>query len=228
MKILTIIPARGGSKGLPGKNILPLCGKPLICYAIDIARSVCSDEDICVSSDDQMIIKIVEEYGLRVPFVRPAEFASDTATTNDVLLHAVNFYKEQGKEYDVVLLLQPTSPLRTSEQIKEAVEFYDADCDMVVSVKKSHAASVMCHQNEQGWLVPTLTKAQRRQDAPDFFEYNGAIYVINVKSLMQKGLAGFNKERKYIMPEINSIDIDTKLDFDFCEHILNSHKELLK
>ena len=87
--ILVVIPARGGSKGLPGKNIKNLCGKPLIAYSIDVARAITIDDNICVSTDDQKIIDVVEKYGLHVPFVRPAELASDTASTNDVLLHAV-------------------------------------------------------------------------------------------------------------------------------------------
>ena len=92
--ILVVIPARGGSKGLPGKNIKNLCGKPLIAYSIDVARAITLDDNICVSTDDHKIIDVVEKYGLHVPFVRPAELASDTASTNDVLLHAVKFNRD--------------------------------------------------------------------------------------------------------------------------------------
>ena len=98
--ILVVIPARGGSKGLPGKNIKNLCGKPLIAYSIDVARAITIDDNICVSTDDQKIIDVVEKYGLHVPFVRPAELASDTASTNDVLLHAVKFYEDKGKKFN--------------------------------------------------------------------------------------------------------------------------------
>ena len=108
MKILVIIPARGGSKGIPHKNIKPLNGKPLIHYTIDEAREIVGDEDICVSTDDPEIIKCVEDYGLKVPFVRPEELATDTAGTYEVLLHALNFYEKQGRHYEVVLLLQNT------------------------------------------------------------------------------------------------------------------------
>src|SRR5574344_397852 len=124
MNILTIIPARGGSKGIPHKNIKPLNGKPLIYYTIDCARAICNDEDICVSTDDAEIISVVEQYGLKVPFVRPAELASDTAGTYEVLLHALDFYEKQGRHYDVVLLLQNTSPFRSSLHVKEALELY--------------------------------------------------------------------------------------------------------
>ena len=122
--ILVVIPARGGSKGLPGKNIKNLCGKPLIVYSIDVARAITIDDNICVSTDDQNIIDVVEIYGLHVPFVRPAELASDTASTNDVLLHAIKFYEDKGKKFNKILLLQPTSPLRTVEQVKEAISLY--------------------------------------------------------------------------------------------------------
>ena len=150
--ILVVIPARGGSKGLPGKNIKMLCGKPLIAYSIDVARAITSDENICVSTDDQHIIEVVESSGLKVPFVRPAELASDTASTNDVLLHAVKFYEDKGKKFNKILLLQPTSPLRTVEQVKEAITLFRNDIDMVVSVTKSHAPAVLCNDNDEGFV----------------------------------------------------------------------------
>lgn len=227
MNILAIIPARGGSKGLPGKNIRHLCGKPLICYAIDTARSLLQDSDICITTDDTSIIDIVKNYGLTVPFVRPAELASDTATTNDVLLHAVNFYKKQGKLYDAIVLLQPTTPLRENKHIKEAVALFHTDIDMVMGVKASHAATVLCHENTQGFLDVTLAcNSTRRQDAPTYYEVNGAIYVINTKSLIEKGMQCFNKRLKYVMPPENSIDIDTLFDFEIAEYVLS--KELVK
>ena len=112
MKTLVIIPARGGSKGIPHKNIRPLGGKPLICRAIDHARSVAADADICVSTDDPEIIRTVEDYGLHVPFVRPACLATDSCGTYEVLLHALDHYEQQGIHYDAIVLLQPTSPFR--------------------------------------------------------------------------------------------------------------------
>ena len=124
MKILVIIPARGGSKGIPHKNIKPLNGKPLIYYTIDCARAICDDADICVSTDDDEIIQVVEDYGLKVPFKRPAELATDTAGTYEVLLHALNYYEQQGRHYDVVMLLQNTSPFRAAEHVKEAITLY--------------------------------------------------------------------------------------------------------
>lgn len=219
--ILVVIPARGGSKGLPGKNIKMLCDKPLISYSIDVARAITSDENICVSTDDQKIINSVENYGLKVPFVRPAEFATDTATTNEVLLHALDFYEKQGKHFSKLLLLQPTSPLRKVYEVKEAIDLYRDDLDMVVSVTKSHAPAVLCNDNEQGFLELVYNKnATGRQSLPTFYEFNGAIYVINTKSLREKGLSRFTKRLKYVMPKESSVDIDDIWDFMLIESII--------
>lgn len=225
MKILVIIPARGGSKGLPGKNIKDLCGKPLIGYSIDVAREITSDENICVSTDDQKIIDTVEKYGLKVPFVRPSEFATDSATTNDVLLHALSYFERIGRNYEVILLLQPTSPLRTVEQVKDAMSMYRKDIDMVVSVSKSHAPAVLCEENDEGFVEPVFNKkALGRQNLPTLYEFNGAIYVINVSALKEKGLSGFTKRVKYVMPKEFSVDIDDIYDFMMIETMIKTQR----
>lgn len=227
MKILYVIPARGGSKGIPHKNIKPLNGKPLIYYSIDIARQLTTDDNICVSTDDDKIIEVVEYYGLKVPFKRPAQLATDTATTNDVLLHAVSFYENSGVYYDVLVLLQPTSPLRQIVQVKDALSLFDEDLDMVVSVKESHSASVICSENEIGFLEFTLNKeGLRRQDLQTYYEYNGAIYVINIDRLKKIGLSGFSNKKKYIMDELSSFDIDTPNDWFITEYIIKNLSEL--
>jgi len=223
--ILVVIPARGGSKGLPGKNIKDLCGKPLIAYSIDVARAITSDENICVSTDNQKIIEVVESYGLHVPFIRPSELATDAATTNDVLLHAVSYYEGLGKFYSIILLLQPTSPLRTLNQVKDAIALYRDDIDMVVSVSESHAPAVLCNDNENGFVELIYNKnADSRQTLPVFYEFNGAIYVINVNSLKEKGLGGFDKRIKYVMPKESSIDIDDLYDFMLVSSIIYNSK----
>lgn len=223
MKILVIIPARGGSKGIPHKNIKPLNGKPLIHYTIDEAREIVGDDDICVSTDDPEIIQCVEEYELKVPFIRPAELATDTAGTYEVLLHALNFYEQQGKQYDVVLLLQNTSPFRTVRQIKEALALYQSDIDMVVSVKECSANPYysVFEENQEGYL--SICKGDgnifRRQDAPKVYEYNGAIYVINPQSLKAMPLNRFTRRIKYVMDEQTSLDLDTMNDWKMAELI---------
>lgn len=225
MKILVIIPARGGSKGIPHKNIKPLAGKPLIHYTIDVARQIVANEDICVSTDDPEIIQCVEDYGLKVPFVRPSELATDTAGTYEVLLHALKYYEQQGKTYDVVILLQNTSPFRTSEQVKEALALYNSNLDMVVSVKECSANPYYCvfEENTEGFL--NICKGNgnitRRQDAPKVYEYNGAIYVINPKSLKEMPLYKFTKRIKYVMDEKSSLDLDTMNDWHMAELLIS-------
>ena len=224
MKPFVIIPARGGSKGIPHKNIKPLAGRPLIYYTIDVARQIVDDEDICVSTDDADIIRCVKDYGLRVPFVRPAELSTDTAGTYEVLLHAYDFYEQQGKHYDTVILLQNTSPFRTAEHVKEAMKLYRDGVDMVVSVKKCSANPYYCvfEENKEGWLHVckgdgTIT---RRQDAPIVYEYNGAIYIINADTMKKMPIHAFPHRLKYVMDEESSLDLDTMLDWKIAESII--------
>ena len=224
--ILVVIPARGGSKGLPGKNIKMLCGKPLIAYSIDVARAFADDKNICVSTDSEEIKQVVEQYGLKVPFLRPDYLATDRGTSDDVLIHAVNYYREQyGRTFKKLLLLQPTSPLRTKEDVEGAIRLYRDDIDMVVSVIKSHAPAVLCQDDEQGYVQLTYNKkALGRQQLPDMYEFNGAVYVMSVDALLEKKMAGFTKIVKYVMSKEHSIDIDDIYDFLQVESILKYSK----
>lgn len=222
--VLVIIPARGGSKGIPKKNIKELCGKPLIYYSIDIARNITSDDNICVSTDSDEIIDCVEKYGLKVPFKRPDELATDYVGTNEVLLHALKFYENKGKKIDTILLLQPTSPFRKIQHIIEAYKLYSDKLDMVVSVKETAANPYYnCfEEDENGYLVISKGdgKLERRQDAPKAFEYNGSIYIINPKSLVEKGMSCMTRVGKYEMDALYSIDLDTMFDWKLAELML--------
>lgn len=224
MKPLVIIPARGGSKGIPHKNIKLLGGKPLICRAIDNARSVAPDTDICVSTDDSEIIQVVEDYGLKVPFIRPAELAADNSGTYEVLLHALSFYEQQGRTYDTIILLQPTSPFRRDEDISEALKLYSPDIDMVVSVTEARANPYYnCFEtNSDGFLHVSKGDGKyiSRQDAPKAWEYNGAIYIINPQSLKRESLGEFKRRRMYEMDELHSLDLDTPLDWRIAELLI--------
>ncbi len=221
MKILVIIPARGGSKGIPHKNIKPFNGKPLIYYTIDCARAICGDADICVSTDDDEIIQVVEDYGLKVPFKRPAELATDTAGTYEVLLHALNYYEQQGRYYDVVMLLQNTSPFRTAEHVKEAIKLYSTDVDMVVSVKECPANPYYCvfEEDANGFLHVCKGDGNifRRQDAPKVYEYNGAIYIMNAETLKTTHMHKMQKRVKFVMDDASSFDLDTMWDWQMAE-----------
>ena len=190
-------------------------------YSLDVARAFADDEHICVSTDSKEIKQVVENYGLQVPFLRPDYLATDTATSNDVLVHAVNFYKEQGIEYKRLVLLQPTSPLRSVEDVVGALAMYSDDIDMVVSVTKSHAPAVLCNDDENGYVQLVYNKATTgRQQLQEMYEFNGAIYVINVHSLLEKGIVGFTKKVKYVMSKEHSVDIDDIIDFKLVETII--------
>ena len=224
MKPLVIIPARGGSKGIPHKNIKLLGGKPLICRAIDNARAVAPDSDICVSTDDSEIIQVVEDYGLKVPFIRPTELAADNSGTYEVLLRALSFYEQQGRTYDTIILLQPTSPFRRDEDISEALKLYSPDVGMVVSVTEARANPYYnCFETDSDGFLHVSKgdgKYIRRQDAPKAWEYNGAIYIINPQSLKRKSLGEFKRRRMYEMDELHSLDLDTPLDWRIAELLI--------
>lgn len=225
MEVLVVIPARGGSKGIPYKNIKPLAGKPLICYSIDVARQFTTDDNICVTTDDDKIIEVVENYGLKVPFKRPDYLATDTCGSNEVIQHAWKFFADKGKHYDAVLLLQPTSPFRKVEFLKEAVALYDESIDMVTSVKPSACNPYYDGFEEDSDGLLYVSKGDgtiaRRQDAPNVWQQNGSIYVINPVSLMEKGLGGFTKIRKYEMEEYYSVDIDNPFDWKVAELVIS-------
>ena len=225
MKYLVVIPARGGSKGTPHKNIKLLGGKPLIYYSIDVALQFTTDENICVTTDDVEIVSVVEQHGLKVPFVRPAELAIDTCGSSEVIQHAYQFFAAKGIQYDAIVLLQPTSPFRKVEFIKEAVALYDESIDMVTSVRSAPCNPYYDGFEENANGLLQISKGDgtitRRQEAPRVWQQNGSIYVINPKSLIEKGMGGFTKIRKYTMPELYSVDIDNPFDWKVAELVLS-------
>lgn len=169
-------------------------------------------------------MKCVEDYGLKVPFKRPAELASDTAGSYEVILHAVRYYEALGRLYDNIVLLQPTSPFRTKEDVEMCLSKYDSECDMVVSVKSaaSNPYYDIFEEDADGNLVISKGdgKITRRQDAPKCYEYNGAVYVINVKSLKSRHMSDFKKIKFCEMSEIHSVDLDTMLDWKYAELLI--------
>ena len=224
MKPLFVIPARGGSKGIPGKNIKPLGGKPLIAYSVEVARQLAPDSDICVSTDDPAIADVVREMGLEVPFMRPDYLATDHCGTYEVLLHAVQFYENLGRNYDTLVLLQPTSPLRTALDVRRCLEAYSPDVDMVVTVVEAASNPYYnCYETDaEGFLHISKGDGSyvRRQDAPKAWEYNGAVYVINIDRLKQMPLSRFPRRRMVEMERSRSIDLDTPLDWLVAEAVV--------
>lgn len=227
MNTIFIIPARGGSKGVPGKNIKPLNGIPLVYYSIDMARKFAIDKNICLSTDDPNIInKIYAEKKLIIPFTRPAELATDTAGTYEVLIHGIDFYENQNKlKYDTLVLLQPTSPFRTAADVKNALNIFDkTKHDMVASVCESKANPyfTLFEEDNEGFLAQSKKSIfTRRQDCPKVYEYNGAVYIINVESLKKMNINEFSRIKKSVMKKENSLDIDTPLDWEIAEFLIN-------
>ncbi|WP_339625069.1 acylneuraminate cytidylyltransferase family protein [uncultured Winogradskyella sp.] len=225
MNYLVIITARGGSKGIPKKNIKLLNGKPLIQYSIDIAKSISHLDDICFTTDNDDIIKVAETCGLNITFKRPEVLATDTANSRDVMLHALEHYETlRNKTYDAIVLLQPTSPFRTIDQVKNCIDLYNNDLDMVVSVKAASANPYYNLYEETNGFLESSKKGNftRRQDCPDVWEFNGAIYVINTTALRAQPMSDFSKVKKFEMSEETSIDIDTPLDWKIAEfHLQN-------
>lgn len=223
-KVLAIITARGGSKRLPNKNTLELNGKPLIAWSITTAFESKYIDTLIVSTDSQQIAKISKQYGAEIPFIRPAKLASDTATSIDVIVHAIEFLKKRGEGFDYIILLQPTSPLRVSEDIERSFEMIDAETKCIVSVCKSEHPPLWSNTlpedlSMKDFLSPKINNI-RSQDLPEYYRLNGAVYISEINYLlMNNGFFG-DKTKAFIMPQERSVDIDSKIDFDLCNIIL--------
>jgi N-acylneuraminate cytidylyltransferase len=220
---IVIIPARKGSKGIPNKNKKILNGKPLIEYTIDVAKSIFPVEIICISTDDEEIQEIGLRNGLDIPNLRPDFLSDDKASARNVILHEV---AQSGREIETIVYLQPTSPLRTIENLNDALKQYDGlNMDMLVSVNLSKANPYfnLFEENENFNLV--LSKnylSLSRQESPEVFQFNGAIYIINYKSILNQEISLFERIRKFVMKPENSIDIDDELDWLMAETILKT------
>ncbi len=224
---LVVIPARGGSKGILDKNIKKLSGKPLILYTVEVARKLFSDSEIVVSTDSQRIKEIIEKCGLKVPFLRPPSLSTDLTPMNDVILHALDYFERSFKTPHKIILLQPTSPLRDQNHLKGAIELFNDEIDLLVSVKKtdSNPYYVQFEENNKGFLEKSKDGVfYRRQDCPDVWELNGAIYIYNTNSVKNFGLKNLKKIKKFIMDDKSSIDIDSQIDFDLAELLINRLK----
>ena len=225
MNPLVIIPARGGSKGIPGKNIKPLCGRPLIAYAIDAARAAAPDSHIILSTDSSEIARVAEESeGLAVPHTRPEALGGDSVGSREVMLDVMDWADREGIAYDCVLLLQPTSPLRTADDVRRTLEAYTPECDMAVTVCPAAANPYYdCFETTpEGYLHVAKGEGliTRRQDAPEAWQMNGAVYAINPASLRQMPLGAFPRRKPVAMPRERSADLDTPLDWIIAETLI--------
>jgi len=224
---LAIIPARAGSKRLPDKNILTLSGKPLIAWTIEAGLKSKHLDEVMVSTDGKKIMEISKKYGAEIPFQRPAYLADDNATSIDVVIHTINFYKNDLKrKFDYIVLLQPTSPLRNSTDIDNSIEFLlQKEADAVISVCKTEHSPLWTNI-----LPPNLSmekflkediKEHQSRDLPDYYRLNGAIYICKTEKVLLEKTLFLNKNiYAFIMEQEKSTDIDTELDFKFAEFLI--------
>lgn len=224
-KVLCVIPAREGSKGLPGKNVKELLGKPLITYTIEHANGSRYIDRVIVSTDSKEIADISKKYGAEVPFSRPAELASDESSAIDVLLHAIDWLKEQeNKNFDIIVLLHVTAPLRTTEDIDNCIELLiNKNADNVFSVTEAHRNPYFNMVEVHGDGKVKLVKGEgyiNRQFAPKVYDMNASIYVWNKDLLKKKKSVFLEKSYIYIMPKERSVDIDDFIDFKIAEMFL--------
>ena len=221
---LVLIPARGGSKGIPKKNIKLFNNLPLILHTTRIAIEIFNKKNIIVSTDSNEIRKVVENDKLNVPFLRPNELAKDESGIREVILHAINYYESKNKnKIKKIILLQPTSPLRDKQDIINALSIYDnGEYDMVSSVKetKSNPYFVLYEEEDSGYLKKVKkSSVKQRQLCPKVWELNGAVFIINKLSIIKNEMHLFNKIGKSIMSEDRSVDIDDYLDWQLAELI---------
>ena len=224
MKIISIIPARGGSKGIPRKNIKLLNGKPLISYFIDASNSCSLIDETYVSTEDGEISEISKGNNAEV-IERPDELAGDDSSSIDVILHVLDYLEDKGELPDLFVLLQPTSPLRTSEDIEASINsFLESDCDSLVSVCKLDHRSLLNFSLEDGFLVQNNNESlfnSRRQDMPSYYSLNGAIYITTPGFIRKNRSFYSDKTIPHVMSKEKSIDIDTSFDFKLAEFLLN-------
>jgi len=225
VKYLAVITARGGSKGIPGKNTKPLNGKPLILYTVEAARMVFQDQYIYVSTDSQEIKEVVESSGLEVPFLRPAELATDTSSSEDALKHAITEAVQNGLLFDAVVLLQPTSPFRNEEHIQEAIKQFEQHSDSLllsVTEAKENPYYTLMEEDNQGFLQKSKEATfTRRQDCPSVWNVNGSIYIFPKKEFIEGGFDTLSK-RKFVMNALASIDLDSPSDWTIAESLLKA------
>lgn len=232
LKILAVIPARGGSKGIQKKNLARLINIPLVGYSIKAAISSKMFEDIVVSTDDSEIMKVSAEMGAQTPFIRPGYLASDSALTAPVVEHALLEMESQKKfKYDAIMLLQPTSPLRTDQHIRSAIEiFMNNECDSVVSVTSvggNHPLrmkKILPDGRLENYIDQGFWNLRPRQELPPIFIRNGAIYLIKRESFLREKSLIANNCFAYEMLANDSVNIDTELDLVLAEQLIIRRK----
>ena len=229
---LAIIPARGGSKRIPDKNILNIAKKPLIVWTIEAGLKSKYIDTVLVSTDSREIASISKINGAEVPFLRPDYLSEDSSSTEDVVQHAINYLKNNKKAFDYIILLQPTSPLRDSSDIDTAIKFLiQKNADAVISVCECEHSPLWTNTlskelSMKNFIVDKVKKT-RSQDLPKYFRLNGAVFICKT-ALFEKEKTFYLKDNifAYIMKTDKSIDIDSKLDFEIASFLLEKKFEL--
>ncbi len=220
--MIAFIPARGGSKGVPGKNIKEICGKPLIAWTIEAAKRAEGIDRVIVTTDDEAIAAVAREYGAEVPFMRPAELSSDTASAIDVYLHATEFVmNETGEKIDKFMVLLPTVPLRTEKHIDEAIAQFNRDeATTLISFAEAEVPASWYHVTDDNGRVHNAgfgagATMGNRQANETYIVPNGAIYILDYELLKTKRTYYCDNTVAYVMKREDSIDIDYPIDFEF-------------
>lgn len=214
---------------MPHKNILKVGGKPLICYSIEVGLAAVKNgtlDELVVSTDDQEIAEISLQSGVSVPFLRPASLSGDHAKSVDVMIHAYQYYVEQGRKFDAIMLLQPTAPLRTASDIDGAIDvFLRSGASSLISCYREEYISDLVSYHKAVDMAVALNSRHnsggRRQDEPDLYVRNGAIYITNAERMMQEHTVFGNSPAMYVMPKERSVNIDTMDDVEYLEWILS-------
>ncbi len=229
LKNIAIITARSGSKGLPDKNIRELCGKPLIAYSIEAAIESGVFDTVMVSTDSEKYADISEKYGAEIPFLRSEEMSSDSAGSWDTVREVLDRYEERGQRFDTVCLLQPTSPLRTFEDIQAAYRlFEEKNADSVIGVCEAEHTPLWMNKLDDSLrmdgFIPEEIDSLPRQALPTYYRINGAIYIVSVSRLRSKESL-YDNGYAYVMPAERSVDIDGIIDFKLAETLMGVKDE---
>ncbi len=231
MKTLAIVPARAGSKRLPGKNLRPLHGKPLICWTLEAALQAQRIDRVIVSTDSEEIAEVSRKSGADVPFMRPPELAEDTTTTQDVIEHAIGILAARGEHYDRIMLLQPTSPLRTAKHIEEALDLFERKRALsVISVSPAEHPPQWINrlgpEGEMNHFLEAVNRKRRSQDFAGYYQLNGAIYIADTDALLRHH-SFYLDERcfGYVMSRRDGIDIDTEIDWYLAEALMGDIRD---
>lgn len=231
-KIIAIIPARGGSKGLPGKNIKPLLGKPLLVWTIEQAKNSRYIDEIFVSTDSPAIASVAEDYGIRVPELRPPHLSSDTSSSMDVVAYIIERFESKNKTFDYILLLEPTSPMRKGSDIDNAIELLSQNqsADGVISLGEVHMEhpSIVKKVDENNKIVPYITKVQeiyqRQQADKAYFPY-GVVYLIKTSVFMEKHSFYTDNVLPFHIERWQCYELDDIFDFYCIESVFKHYLE---